>query len=103
MGGYLFGLLDDLVAGRRDRNTTDAEWRELLSPDEFRVLRLKGTERAFTGIYVDTKTPGMYRCKCCGEVLFDSGHKYESGSGWPSFDRPATDRWRNGGAEFRRR
>ncbi len=70
---------------------TDAEWREQLTPDEFRIMRQKGTERAFTGEYWDTKTKGKYTCRGCGETLFSSEHKYDSGSGWPSFDRPESE------------
>lgn len=64
---------------------SDAEWRELLSPDQFRVVRRKGTERAFTGAYNDHKGTGTYYCVACGNPLFDSNTKYNSGSGWPSF------------------
>ena len=72
-----------------DRVTkTDAEWRTELSPEEYEVARRKGTERAFTGKYWDTKTPGTYRCVCCGTPLFHSGTKFDSGSGWPSFYQP---------------
>jgi peptide-methionine (R)-S-oxide reductase len=67
---------------------TDEEWRAQLSPEQYHVARAKGTERAFTGRYWDCKTPGIYRCVCCGEPLFESDLKYESGSGWPSFTRP---------------
>ncbi|MFT6388036.1 MAG: peptide-methionine (R)-S-oxide reductase [Cellvibrionaceae bacterium] len=67
----------------------DAYWREKLTPEEYRICREKGTERAFTGEYWDVKTDGTYTCKCCGEVLFESSTKYDSGSGWPSFYQPA--------------
>ena len=67
---------------------TDEEWRKLLSPDEYTVLRQKGTERAFTGRYWQTKEPGTYVCAACGNALFNSDTKYESGSGWPSFYQP---------------
>lgn len=68
---------------------TDAEWQAQLTPEQYRIARKKGTERAFTGEYWDTHTPGTYVCVCCGEPLFDSGTKFESGSGWPSFYQPA--------------
>jgi peptide-methionine (R)-S-oxide reductase len=64
---------------------TDAEWREQLTPEQYAVLRQHGTERAFTGKYVNTKTPGQYLCAACGQPLFASDTKFESGSGWPSF------------------
>jgi peptide-methionine (R)-S-oxide reductase len=69
-------------------NKSDAEWREELSPEEYQILREKGTERAFTGEYYKTKTPGTYLCRACGNELFSSDTKYESGSGWPSFYQP---------------
>ena len=67
---------------------TDAEWREELTPEQYEVLRQKGTEPPFTGKYVYNKDSGMYRCAACHEPLFDSDTKYDSGSGWPSFFQP---------------
>ena len=67
---------------------SDAEWREVLSKSEYAVLRKAGTERAWTGEYVDTKTVGVYRCRACGAELFRSDTKFESHCGWPSFYSP---------------
>jgi peptide-methionine (R)-S-oxide reductase len=67
---------------------SEAEWKEELSPDEYKVIRQKGTEMPFTGEYVHTKDKGVYRCRACGMPLFTSNTKYDSGSGWPSFYEP---------------
>ena len=69
---------------------SDAEWKAELSPDEYKVIRQKGTEAPFTGEYVHTKEKGVYRCRACGTPLFASDTKYDSGSGWPSFYQPLT-------------
>jgi peptide-methionine (R)-S-oxide reductase len=68
---------------------TDEEWRKTLTPEQYRVLREKGTERPFSGKYCDNHESGVYRCAGCGEELFDSDAKFDSGTGWPSFTQPA--------------
>jgi peptide-methionine (R)-S-oxide reductase len=79
----------DIVTDKMKK--TDAEWRASLTPEQYHVTREKGTERAFTGEYEQNKAEGMYRCVCCGNELFASDTKYNSGSGWPSFYKPADE------------
>jgi peptide-methionine (R)-S-oxide reductase len=81
-----------VVEDRADRvEKTDEEWRAGLSPEQYRVLRQKGTERAFTGKYWNHHASGLYACAACGNPLFESGSKFDSGTGWPSFSTPAAD------------
>lgn len=70
---------------------TDEEWKKTLTPEQYNVCRKKDTERPFTGKYNDCKDKGMYKCSCCGNELFDSETKFESGTGWPSFYKPISD------------
>src|SRR6476469_9344399 len=70
---------------------SDEEWRRELTDTQYKVTRRKGTEPAFTGAYWNTKEPGSYLCVCCGQPLFDSGTKFDSGTGWPSFWQPVDD------------
>ncbi len=70
---------------------TDAEWARQLTPTQFQIARGKGTERPFCGTLLDNKRPGVYSCVCCGLPLFESGGKFNSGTGWPSFFRPVAD------------
>jgi peptide-methionine (R)-S-oxide reductase len=70
---------------------SEAEWRAELTPEQYQVCRKKGTERAFTGAYWNTKAKGMYLCACCGQELFSSQTKYDSGTGWPSFWQPVAE------------
>ena len=67
--------------------TSNDDWKKKLTPEQYRVLREKGTERAFTGAYWNTKEKGMFQCAACGNQLFSSDTKFDSGTGWPSFDR----------------
>jgi peptide-methionine (R)-S-oxide reductase len=69
----------------------DDEWRRLLTEEQYRVTRKKGTERAFTGAYWNSKQDGVYQCVCCGQALFDSASKFDSGTGWPSYFQPASE------------
>jgi peptide-methionine (R)-S-oxide reductase len=78
------GMIDKL-------NLSDEEWRKRLTVEEYSVLRQRGTERAGSGCFLGTKAAGTYVCAGCGNPLFHSGHKFESGTGWPSFTKPATD------------
>jgi peptide-methionine (R)-S-oxide reductase len=70
---------------------TEEQWRSELPTDVFEITRRKGTERAFSGKYWNEKSPGVYRCACCGAPLFDAGTKYDSGTGWPSFWEPTSE------------
>jgi peptide-methionine (R)-S-oxide reductase len=80
---------DQMRKLRREASSEDARWREQLTPEQFRVLRSKGTETPFSGEYVHTTDGGMYRCAACDAALFSSETKFDSGTGWPSFTDPA--------------
>lgn len=79
------------VASKAPVTKSDAEWRAELTPEQFRVTRKHGTERAFTSPLNNEKRDGMFTCVCCGEPLFSSADKFESGTGWPSYTRPASE------------
>jgi len=84
-------MKDDGGRGNDVLEKDEGYWREHLTPDEYTVLREKGTERAFTGEYWNVWEEGTYHCRGCGEVLFQSDTKFDAGCGWPSFDRPASE------------
>lgn len=73
------------------KEKTETEWQSCLTPEQFRIMRQQGTERAFTGKYYDCKTPGTYVCAGCGEPLFESDAKFDSGTGWPSYWQPVNE------------
>ena len=83
--------MTDQTKQERAIPATDEEWRQILTPEQFHILREKGTERAGTGEYAFTKDHGVYRCAGCGAELFSSDTKFESGTGWPSFYQPIRD------------
>lgn len=83
-----FTCLEEGPEDMTDQRKSESEWRDKLTPEQYRILREAGTERPFTGDLLNNKDKGTYRCAACGEPLFDSESKYDSGSGWPSFTAP---------------
>ncbi len=79
------------MTSKETNSKTDEEWKKILSPEQYNVCRNKDTERPFTGKYNDCKEKGVYKCSCCGNPLFDSDTKFESGTGWPSFNQPINE------------
>ena len=79
------------MTSKESNSKTDEEWKETLTPEQYNVCRNKDTERPFTGKYNDCKEKGVYKCSCCGNELFDSDTKFESGTGWPSFNKPINE------------
>jgi peptide-methionine (R)-S-oxide reductase len=84
-------MTDSLNQPPVDLPQTEEQWKQVLTPEQFQVTRKKGTERAFTGEYWNSKQPGMYQCVCCGQPLFDAATKFDSGTGWPSFYQPVSE------------
>jgi len=79
------------LTSKETNSKTDEEWKETLTPEQYNVCRNKDTERPFTGKYYDCKEKGVYKCSCCGNELFDADTKFESGTGWPSFNKPINE------------
>jgi len=79
------------LTSEETNSKTDEEWKETLTPEQYNVCRNKDTEIPFTGKYNDCKEKGVYKCSCCGNELFDSDTKFESGTGWPSFNKPINE------------
>jgi peptide-methionine (R)-S-oxide reductase len=79
------------LTSKETNSKTDEEWKKTLTPEQYNVCRNKDTERPFTGKYNDCKENGVYKCSCCGNPLFDSDTKFESGTGWPSFNKPINE------------